>query len=61
MTSEAPTVQYRGGALFARTCHCGRFVKPSKRVKMGVNGPVGSNARCRKCGRVQMTFLGYYE
>ena len=56
-----PEISYRGGATFARVCpECGRFAKPNKRVRMNGNGPVGTNARCAKHGRVAMPFTGYY-
>lgn len=37
--------------------HCGRFVKADKQVKPNSNEP---NATCKKCGRVEMPFEGYF-
>ena len=67
-----PTFAYEGcrrvvygdeeGATFVPVCpHCRRFVRPDKNITM--NGfyevKAGPNARCAKCGRVEMPFEGY--
>ena len=60
--SEAPTVVYGDGALFERRCiKCGRIVKAYKKIKFDYQGqPIGNNAICKKHGRTQMLWQGYY-
>jgi ribosomal protein S27AE len=63
--SEAPTVRCGGddefdGATFVRTCpKCGRFVAPGTVTLDGRGQPVGTNAKCSRCGPVAMPFIGY--
>ena len=49
------------GATFCPVCPtCGRFVKADGEVTLRGDGqPVGSNATCSRCGRVEMPFEGY--
>lgn len=51
------------GATFVPVCvKCNRFVKPYKRVRFDYQGqPKGNNAICKKHGRTQMLFEGYYD
>ena len=62
---EGPYQTYSGGALYVRRCpSCGRIVKADESILInGLDEVVdeGSNADCRKCGRVQMPFLGWVE
>ena len=56
-------VQYEGGALFVPVCvKCGRFVKADKSIKVseGAGLKDAPNATCKKCGRTQMLFEGFY-
>ena len=51
------------GATFIPVCqNCGRFVKADATVTFTYDGPPADkpNATCKKCGRVQMYFEGYY-
>jgi len=64
MTSEYEDTRrvYYGedNASFVPVCiKCGRFVKADKEVMFNEMGPVGDNAICSKCGRIQMLFEGY--
>lgn len=57
-----PLIQYGPeGATFERSCpKCGRMVRAHNRAKFnGAGQPVGKNGRCRKCGPVEMPFIGY--
>lgn len=60
---EGPYQTYDGGALYVRRCpSCGRIVNADESILInGLDEVVdeGSNAECRKCGRVQMDFLGW--
>ena len=60
-----PYQTYDGGALYVRRCpSCGRIVKADESILInGLDEVVdeGSNALCRKCGRVQMEFIGWFE
>lgn len=48
------------GATFIPVCKCGRFVKADESVRLnGYGHPVGANATCSRCGRVEMIFEGY--
>ena len=48
------------GATFVPVCRCGRFVRADEAVTLDGRGqPVGPNATCARCGRVQMLFEGY--
>ncbi len=60
--SENRTIVFGKGMTFDPACSkCGRFVRSFKRVRVDSDGqPKGPNAHCRKCGRTQMLFLGYY-
>lgn len=48
-------------ATFIPRCSkCSRFVKADESVKFDSNAqPVGDNATCSRCGRVQMIWEGY--
>jgi hypothetical protein len=52
------------GAQFIPVCpHCGRFVRADETITVReADGGVvpGPNATCKKCGRVEMLFEGYY-
>ena len=54
---------YGDGASFIPRCQtCGRIVKADAEMTFDYEGqPVGENATCSKCGRVQMIFEGYIE
>ena len=60
-----PYQTYDGGALYTRCCPtCGRIVEADESILInGLDEVVdeGANATCRKCGRVQMEFLGWFE
>ena len=59
-----PTISYAGGALYSRRCpHCGRIVKADPSICVnGLDEVVQwENADCRKCGRVEMPFEGWFE
>jgi RNA polymerase subunit RPABC4/transcription elongation factor Spt4 len=62
MSEGKPLIAYGDGTLFERACpKCGRFVKSDKHVTINSAGqPVGPNATCPACGRVEMAFLGHY-
>jgi len=51
-------------AVFIPVCsHCGRFVKADATIMVReADGGVvpGPNATCKRCGRVEMLFEGYY-
>jgi uncharacterized Zn finger protein len=53
---------YGEGAHFVPVCEtCGRFVKADKEVLFDAwDQPKGPNATCKKCGRVQMLWEGWY-
>ena len=56
-------IVYEGGATFVPVCEkCGRFVKADKTVEVSeMNGlKKQPNASCKKCGRVEMLFEGFY-
>jgi len=56
---EEPTIVYGEGATFTRVCpNCGRFVKADD---MSAAHPEEPNATCKKCGRVEMNFIGFYD
>lgn len=66
---QAPMVTYNNGddfdgATFSRQCpSCGRFIKPDESVTLDWEGQPKKNepnATCKKCGRVEMDFCGYY-
>ena len=54
-------VVYGDGATFVPVCTgCGRFVKADKAVRVSESGlRRGTNATCKKCGRVEMPFEGF--
>jgi hypothetical protein len=59
----APQISYAGGAVFERICPiCCRFVKADREIM--VNGldeiQKGPNAVCKKHGRVEMPFIGWF-
>jgi hypothetical protein len=50
------------GATFIPVCEkCGRFVRADKTITFQFEGPPLSkpNAKCSKCGRVEMIFEGF--
>lgn len=55
-------VQYDGGATFVPVCvKCRRFVKADKTVQANDSGLKSQpNATCKKCGRVEMLFDGFF-
>lgn len=51
------------GAIFVPVCSkCGRFVKADKEIHIYEVAPCvrGPNAMCKRCGRVEMLFEGFY-
>lgn len=54
------------GATFIPVCEkCGRFVKPDELINFMVceleeKKYLEPNATCKKCGRINMIFEGYY-
>ena len=54
-------VVYHGGATFVPACaKCGQFVKADRTVRVSDAGLMpGTNATCKKCGRVEMLFDGF--
>jgi hypothetical protein len=50
------------GATFVPVCKtCGRFVKADAKILVShALGPIAPNATCKKCGRTEMLFEGYY-
>jgi RNase P subunit RPR2 len=57
-------VCYKGGASFVPVCEkCGRFVKADEtiRVNESIGLLSGTNATCKKCGRIEMLFEGFIE
>jgi len=62
---ESPRIIYGEGAQFIRACpKCGRFVKPDEEILFGgfdEQPKKQPNATCKKCGRVEMPFEGYYD
>lgn len=59
---NTPRVQFRNGATFVPKCEkCGRFVRVYKSVRFDGHGqPKGPNCHCKKCGRTQMIWEGYF-
>ena len=51
-----------GDAVFVPICPiCGRFVKADDTIEINDSGLRSApNATCKKCGRVQMPFEGFY-
>jgi hypothetical protein len=51
-----------GKALFVPVCPtCARFVKPDEKSKFDADGQLKEpNATCKKCGRVEMPFEGWF-
>lgn len=52
-----------GKAQFVPVCpNCGRYVKADKSITLnGFSERVDKpNARCRKCGRIEMLFEGFF-
>lgn len=63
MDAEGPYQCYDGGATFVRVCpSCNRFVKADRSIF--VNEETGlrkaPNGTCRKHGRIEMPFLGFF-
>jgi hypothetical protein len=60
---NSPCIGYGDeGATFVRVCpKCGRFVKTDDVVTFHDDGPPKEqpNATCKKCGRIEMPFLGF--
>lgn len=63
MDCEGPFIVYgEEDATFIRRCsRCNRFVKADKTIFTNEETGLkpGPNATCRKCGRVEMIFLGF--
>lgn len=56
-------ITYEGGAVFVPVCEkCGRFVKADKTIEVSEMSGLKKqqNATCKKCGRVEMLFEGFY-
>ena len=63
---KSPTVMYGRldgeSPIFYAVCpKCGRFVKSDEMSKIPEYLRDEPNATCKKCGRVQMPFAGWYE
>jgi uncharacterized OB-fold protein len=61
---DGPYKSYAGGAVFSRRCpQCGRIVKADSSILInGLDEIVQlDNADCKKCGRIEMPFLGFFE
>ena len=59
-TRRIPFGEY---ARFVPVCvKCGRLVKADATIRFTYDGPPvdQANATCKKCGRTQMLFEGYY-
>ena len=59
-----PLAWYKGGAAFERKCpHCGQFVKADETVYFNQAEGIADqpNADCKKCGRVIMPFVGWFD
>ena len=65
MYIETPRWIYEHGAQFLRVCpKCGRFVKADKSITFNLRTeqPLKEpNATCKKCGRVEMPFEGWFD
>ena len=60
---NARRIEYEGGAVFVPVCEkCGRFVKADKSIFTNESTGLADkpNATCKKHGRVQMIFEGFY-
>lgn len=56
-------LRYGDSAYFVPVCEkCGRFIKADATIAFNGLGELkeGPNATCKKCGRVEMLFEGYY-
>ncbi len=67
MSENIKRIVYEGGMWFLPVCtNCGRFVKADKILKVLHNKWTDEdkieepNATCKKCGRIQMVFEGYF-
>jgi len=67
MYANIKRIVYEGGMWFLPVCpKCGRFVKADKVLEVLHNkwtdeDKIGKpNATCKKCGRIQMPFEGYF-
>jgi len=53
------------GATFIPVCiKCGRYVEADKSIKMTMDGGLiegEPNATCKKCGRTEMNFEGFFD
>lgn len=65
--SEGPYICYdcegEGDATFVRVCtKCRRFVAADQRITVCLDSGLKKqpNATCKKCGRVEMEFVGFY-
>ena len=57
-------IQYSDGATFVPVCEkCGRFVKSDETIEVSeLEGLKDQpNATCKKCGRTQMVFEGFFD
>ncbi len=53
---------YDDGATFVPVCSkCGRYVKADESVSTNDNSVDNPNATCKRCGRTQMVFEGFYD
>lgn len=62
---NTPVILYEGIGgefpVYYRVCpKCGRYVKADERTKLPEYQGNEPNATCKKCGRVQMPFCGWY-
>jgi len=56
-------IVYEGGATFVPVCEiCGRFVKADKTIEVSELSGLKKqpNSACKKCGRVEMLFEGFF-
>lgn len=55
-------VEGGGTPVFIPVCEkCGRFVKADQTVEINYDGLKNQpNATCRKCGRIEMVFEGFF-
>jgi hypothetical protein len=55
-------IEYEGGAVFVPVCsQCGRFVKADDTIIVNMDGLAPQpNATCKRCGRVEMLFEGFF-
>jgi len=56
-------IVYDSGATFVPVCEkCGRFVKADRTIEVSEMSGLKKqpNSTCKKCGRVEMLFEGFY-